>query len=386
MKQSLKENTDVESFSGVWLRKFRTAVLNWYAKNARDLPWRATQDAYSIWLSEIMLQQTQVATVLPYYRRFLERFPNVKALAEASEEEVLKLWEGLGYYRRARQLHAAAKTIVREHHAEFPMLFEDVLALPGIGRYTAGAICSFAYNQSRPIVEANTQRLYARLLKLNEPLDSRSGQTALWEFAETIVDKTRSRLINSAVMELGAIVCTPKPTCNECPLRSMCPTFRENLQAKIPIPKKKVAYESRFELSFLVQDAKGCFLVKQCDETDWWAGLWDFPRTSVDPTNWGGELLPLVEHSVQEVNPNLSLRPGQKLFTIKHSVTKYRITLNCYPAEFVVKGARKVKGFEWVSLEQLDELPMSASGRKIVDKLKEVQNGKDRLLRKVNRG
>ncbi len=209
MKQSLKENADVEPFSGVWLRKFRTAVLNWYAKNARDLPWRATEDAYSIWLSEIMLQQTQVATVLPYYRRFLERFPNVKALAEASEEEVLKLWEGLGYYRRARQLHAAAKTIVEEHRAEFPELFEDVLALPGIGRYTAGAICSFAYNQARPIVEANTQRLYARLIKLNEPLDSKSGQAALWEFAERIVDKTRSRLINSAVMELGAIVCTP---------------------------------------------------------------------------------------------------------------------------------------------------------------------------------
>jgi A/G-specific adenine glycosylase len=386
MKQSLKENTDVESFSAPWLRKFRTSVLAWYAKNARDLPWRATQDAYSIWLSEIMLQQTQVATVLPYYRRFLERFPNVKALADAREEEVLKLWEGLGYYRRARQLHAAAKTIVAEHAAEFPTLFDDVLALAGIGRYTAGAICSFAYNQPTPIVEANTQRLYARILKLTEPLDSKSGQAALWEFADKIVDKTRSRQINSAVMELGAIVCTPKPTCNACPLRSMCPTYRENLQAEIPVPKKKIAYESRFELSFLVQDAKGCFLVKQCDESDWWAGLWDFPRTSVDPTDWGGELLPQVENSVQEVNRSLSLRPGQLLFTIRHSVTKYRITLNCYPAEFVVKRANKVKGYEWASIGQLDELPMSASGRKIVEKLKAVQNSKDRRFRKVNRG
>jgi A/G-specific adenine glycosylase len=331
-----------------------------------------------------MLQQTQVATVLPYYGRFLQRFPNVKALAEAREAEVLKLWEGLGYYRRARQLHSAAKKIVEDHDSRFPSSFEEVRALPGIGRYTAGAICSFAYDQPTPIVEANTQRLYARLLKLREPLDTRSSQTALWEFAERILNKANPRLINYAVMELGALICTPKPNCDVCPLRSMCPTHRENLQSVIPAPKKKLTYESRFELSFVVQDSKGRYLVRQCDENDWWAGLWDFPRKAVLPEDWGGESVPDVEGSVHEVDSRCSIQAGAKLFSIKHSVTKYRIVLSCYRAETLSKGPAKVSGFKWVSLLQLSELPMSASGRKIVDKLKAIQNGESGRSRQSN--
>ncbi len=384
--QRFENLMDVETTSRQWLRKFRGVVRLWFEKNARDLPWRATQDAYSIWISEIMLQQTQVATVLPYYRRFLLRFPNVKSLADAREEEVLKFWEGLGYYRRARQLHAAAKKIVEEHDASFPTTFDDVLALQGIGRYTAGAICSFAYDQPTPIVEANTQRLYARLLKLREPLDTRSSQTALWEFAERILNKANPRLINYAVMELGALVCTPKPNCDACPLQSMCPTSKENLQSVIPVPKKKIAYESRFELSFLVQDSQGRYLVRQCDDKDWWAGLWDFPRKAVLPEDWGGESLPDVEGSNHEVNDRISVQAVGKLFAIKHSVTKYRIVLSCYSAKTHSKGVAKASGFKWVFLPQLDELPMSASGRKIVDKLKTIQNGKNRRSRLTNRG
>ncbi len=360
-----------------WLRLFRKQLVYWYERHGRLLPWRATDDPYAIWVSEIMLQQTQVATVLPYYARFLTRFETIQALAEADETEVLKHWEGLGYYRRARQMHATARQIVLHHGSEFPKEFENVIALPGIGRYTAGAICSFAYNQATPIVEANTQRLYARLLRIEESLVNKGPQDTLWEFAEKLLPRENSRTINQAVMELGALVCQPKPNCDACPLMELCPTFAEKLQAKIPAPKKKTIYEERYEAALIVVNSRRKYLIRQQGPDEWWTGLWDFPRFELSHSKGSTTLLRDVETQAKHVY-DIDCEIEASLFSVKHSVTKYRITLTCFLASISSKPPLPKKRIgsqllgqssRWVSLEELESIPLSASGRRVVKKL-----------------
>ncbi|MDZ4852017.1 MAG: A/G-specific adenine glycosylase [Pirellulaceae bacterium] len=359
-----------------WLSRFRTRLTTWYEKNQRSLPWRDTHDPYFIWISEIMLQQTQVATVLPYYRRFIEQFASIEALAQAEETEVLKLWEGLGYYRRARQLHAAARQMVEQFSGRFPTDFDKVLSLPGIGRYTAGAICSFAYDQATPIVEANTQRLYARLLKLTEPLSDRESQTAMWDFAQKILPSTNARRINQAVMELGSLVCQPKPQCDLCPLQVLCPTFANGLQSKIPIAKKKTPYEVRHEAALIVANSKNQFLIRQCGPDEWWSGLWDFPRFEIAPTSDDGLRAQEINSKARQLF-GIICSAKSPLFTVKHSVTKYRITLTCYEAKRASRMTNAIKQLNadtsqtnrWVSLAELDAIPLSASGRRVVKAL-----------------
>ena len=212
--------------TGPWLRTFRGRLRSWYANKARDLPWRQTRDPYRIWVSEVMLQQTQVETVKPYFQRFLKAFPNVKRLAAAKEEEVLRLWEGLGYYRRGRQLHAAAVKIVDEHGGRFPREVPSLLALPGIGRYTAGAIASIAFDRRAPILEANTIRLHARLIGYRQDPAKSAGQKLLWEAAEDVLPRKEVARFNQALMELGSLVCTPRrPRCEQCPVSNLCAVF-----------------------------------------------------------------------------------------------------------------------------------------------------------------
>ena len=193
--------------------------MKWFDQHQRNLPWRKNKSLYRIWISEIMLQQTQVATVIDYFNRFVKRFPNIKRLAAASEADVLRLWEGLGYYRRARQLHAAAKTIVECHGGQFPTDITDVLALPGIGRYTAAAILSIAQDQRLPILEGNTIRLFARLLAMNSDPRTTENQKRLWEFSESLLPRKQVGDFNQSLMELGSEICTPRnPNCKICPL------------------------------------------------------------------------------------------------------------------------------------------------------------------------
>lgn len=333
-----------------------------------------------------MLQQTQVVTVLPYYRRFLERFPDIRSLAAADEREVLKTWEGLGYYRRARQMHAAAKQLVEVHQGSFPDAFEDVLALPGIGRYTAGAICSFAFDQSTPIVEANTQRLYARLLKLRQPLDSKTGQAALWFFAEKILPKADARIINHATMELGALVCTPKPKCEVCPLSSLCPTYKAELQSSIPVPKKKMEYEARFEIAVIARDRKGRFRMRRYADGEWWSGLWDFPRFEIQPPS---ESTPAragddLNGTLQTIGQDRFKLQG-KLFSIKYGVTKYRITSTCFLAQTISTSKTARNSARWMTGDEIAALPMNASGRKIADRLLKMEMGQDRQAGQAKR-
>ena len=314
-----------------------------------------------------MLQQTQVATVIDYYLRFMKQFPTVKKLAAADQSEVLKLWEGLGYYRRARQLHAAAIEIVENHGGVFPETFDDVLSLPGIGRYTAGAILSIANDQRLPILEGNTIRLFARLLGMKSDPRTTANQKVLWEFAETILPRLRCGDFNQSLMEVGNQICKPKqPLCDRCPIASLCPTFVKGWQEIIPAKGKKVIYEDLREAVVLVSKTvrgQQKWLVRVCGPDERWIGLWDFPRYKFDGKS-----------EIESLADQLKLKTGlvatlQSLGRpIKHAVTKYRIELHCFEAAKVTGRLKKQSTeTQWATLEQLKELPMSTTGRKIVD-------------------
>jgi A/G-specific adenine glycosylase len=370
--------------SADWKTVFRRRLVRWFRKQGRPLPWRETADPYAIWVSEVMLQQTQVATVIPYYERFLGRFPTASGLAAADEHDVLRLWEGLGYYRRARQLHAAAKRIVADHGGRFPSDGEAVRRLPGIGRYTAGAILSFAFDAREPILEANTLRLFARLLAFQSDLRSSSAQKLLWMAAEAILPKRGSGTLNQALMELGSQVCTPRaPNCSRCPVASLCLTNRDGLHAVIPARTPKPKIEHVREASVVVRNRGKVLLVKRA-AGERWAGLWDFPRFPL-----AGEGESRVQHElIDSVSRlcKLQIEPRGLLTTLRHGVTRFRITLECHEADLVAvsKDDRSRKRRDasaavtasrernhpfalqrWVLPAKLADYPLSMTGRKI---------------------
>lgn len=348
----------------------RKKLLTWFDRHQRDLPWRTNRTPYRIWISEIMLQQTQVATVIDFYQRFMRRFPTVKKLAAADRSEVLKRWEGLGYYRRARQLHAAAIEVVENHGGVFPETFKDVLNLPGIGRYTAGAILSIATDQRLPILEGNTYRLYARLLEMHSDPRSTANQKILWQFAQTILPQKRCGDFNQALMEVGSQICKPKqPLCDQCPVSTLCPTYTKGLQDVIPARGKKIVYQHLREAVVLVSKTTGQhrkWLVRLCGPDERWTGMWDFPRYSFHQKS-----------NTQALADQLKLKTGLSATLesfgqpIKHAVTKYRIELHCFEATSV-NGRLKKQATEtqWATIDQLRDLPMSVTGRKIVRRLK----------------
>ncbi|MCA9213340.1 MAG: A/G-specific adenine glycosylase [Planctomycetales bacterium] len=346
-----------------WNQQLRRRLLNWFDAHARDLPWRESRDPYKIWVSEIMLQQTQVETVRPYFKRFIERFPNVATLASSDEAEVLRLWEGLGYYRRARQLHKAARVVVDKHQGNFPTDYDEVLALPGIGRYTAGAILSIAHDQRVPIVEANTIRLYSRLLAYANDPRSTEGQKLLWDFAEHILPRKRTGDFNQAAMELGAKLCVPRqPQCHECPVAALCPTRQQGLQEEIPVAAKRVDLTDVTEVAVVVR-RNNQILLRKCAEDERWAGLWDFPRFAV-ATDETKTLDASIVSNVQRLT-GVTVATGPKLTTIKHGVTRYRITLECYAAKHFAGRLKKNSECEWTTTKQLEHYPLSVTGRKI---------------------
>ncbi len=316
-----------------------------------------------------MLQQTQVETVKSYYARFLKAFPNVKQLAAAEEEKVLRLWEGLGYYRRARQLHAAAQKIVAEHDGKFPTDFESVFALPGVGRYTAGAILSLSLDQRLPIVEANTIRLYSRLIGYRDDPTKSAGQKVLWQFAEEILPKKNSGELNSAMMDLGSMICKPQdPLCGECPVAGHCTARLENLVDEIPLPKQKTKYTDVTEAAVVVR-SNGKVLVRRCAQGERWAGLWDFPRAAVE-SRTDPKLHRELTAAVKK-QTGVAIRLGEKMTTMRHGVTRYRITLHCFAANPATGPGKSTADQKWLKISDLDDLPLSVTGRKISEILQQ---------------
>ncbi|HMC10806.1 MAG TPA: A/G-specific adenine glycosylase, partial [Pirellulaceae bacterium] len=342
-------------------------LLAWYALHKRDLPWRQSGDPYRVWISEIMLQQTQVATVSDYFDRFMRTFPDVHSLAAAEETDVLRLWEGLGYYRRARQLHAAAKKIVVEYGGNFPENSHALQQLPGIGRYTAGAIASIAFNRRTPILEANTIRLLCRLVAFRGKPHSQAGQRPLWRVAEEILPQKRVAEFNQALMELGSLICTPsEPKCPTCPLSSVCAAFAADLQHDIPMAKQRKVYTELREAAVIVRK-NGSVLMRRCAADERWAGLWDFPRFAVDadgPLFAGKEIASKVASQT-----GIECAPGGLLKTMKHGVTRYRITLDCYQATYVSGRVHQAtsRTVRWLPVGELPSLPLSTTGRKIAN-------------------
>jgi A/G-specific adenine glycosylase len=323
------------------ITEFRAELATWFERHGRRLPWRATNDPYAILVSELMLQQTQVATVLGYYQRWFECFPTVRDLASASESEVLHAWQGLGYYNRARNLHKCAKIIVSERSQEFPSDVNELTKLPGIGRYTAGAVASFAFNLPAPIVDANIERALSRLLNLEEPVDRPQGSRIIWDFALRYVQGPNPRLLNSALMELGATVCLPrKPLCVICPVRSFCAATEPE---SLPRKRARQKIERKTEFHFLALKEGRILLQQNLGKR--WHGLWSLP--------------PLAQHSELSETVELDL----PILSLSYPITRFLVQLNVYSCEApTTLGA----GQEWHKLDSLESVPMPSPHRRAV--------------------
>ena len=337
----------MEPFTSTTRSAFRRKLLAWFDRARRDLPWRATRDPYRIWVSEVMLQQTTVAAVIPFYERFLERFPTVQTLAAADEQTVLHHWQGLGYYRRARHLHAAARQLVAEHGGALPDDPAVWADLPGVGRYILGAVLSQAFDRRLPIVEANTLRVLSRLF--GSRLDPRAGEGKawVWRAATEVLPRKRAGDFNQAMMELGALVCTPvAPACEVCPVRRHCEAFALGLQAVIPPPTKRVELTTEFHTALIVRREGRVLICQRPASAGRGAMLWEFPTIVGEP-------------SEQIVGTTVAL--GTELLTVHHGVTRFRITLTGIGAEW--RSGEFASDFYaaglWVTGAELADYPMS---------------------------
>jgi len=257
-------------------KDFSNKIIEWYKEHKRDLPWRHTRDPYKIWLSEIILQQTRIAQGLPYYLRFIEAFPDVVALANAREDVILRLWQGLGYYSRARNLHACAKKIRDEHAGKFPTTYHQLLKLPGIGNYTAAAIASIAFSEPVAVVDGNVFRVLARVFGIDADISSNEGKVFFFKKANELIDRKQPELFNQAVMEFGALHCTPqKPKCEECVFNRTCVANRQSLQSMLPVKIRKTSIRKR-HFTYIIAEYRGKLLMRKRGAGDIWNGLYDF--------------------------------------------------------------------------------------------------------------
>ncbi len=346
------------------VQSLRRSLLTWYRQQGRSLPWRNIQDPYSIWISEIMLQQTQVKTVIPYYQRWLEQFPTVHDLANADQQQVLKAWQGLGYYARARNLHRAAQVIVAEHGGQFPNHLDAAIALPGIGRTTAGGILSAAFNQPLPILDGNVKRVLARLVGLTVP--PTKALADLWHTSATLLDPKHPRDFNQALMDLGATVCTPKqPNCPQCPWRSPCYAHQHNQQAEFPmtetrspIPHKKIGVA-------VIWNDQGQILIDRRRPEGLLGGLWEFPGGKIEP---GETVEACITREIQE-ELGIEISVGDRLTTVDHAYSHFRVTLNVHHCQYISGEPQPLECDEvrWVMPQDLHDYPFPNANVQIIN-------------------
>jgi A/G-specific adenine glycosylase len=340
----------------------RRRLLSWFRANARLLPWRTSRDPYRIWISEVMLQQTQVATVIPYFRRFLKQLPTLTKLAQADEQAVLRLWEGLGYYRRARDLSCAAKILVEAEHRTIPNDPDYVRTLPGFGRYTTNAVLSQAYDRRLPILEANSQRVLCRLFGIEQIPKDTAVQKSLWRLAESLLPARSIGDFNQAMMELGALVCTPtKPGCAKCPLREHCQARLQNRQHEIPRRTQSPDTIAVEEVAVIIRKA-GRLLLVQRPAHGRWANMWEFPHHKREP----GESADSAVHR-QLATLGIDADVLGEVGTIRHAVTRFNITMTCLLATHR-RGKLPTAAYAdaiWVRLEDLHGYPLSMPQRKL---------------------
>lgn len=333
------------------LRDFSLALRLWYRQNARDLPWRQTRDPYAIWLSEIILQQTRVEQGLPYYQRFIEEFPDVLSLAEAPSDQVMRLWQGLGYYSRARNLQAAAKQVAEESGGVFPSSYAEIRALKGVGDYTAAAIASFAFNLPHAVVDGNVYRVLARFAGIDTAIDTTAGKKQFMQLAGELLDPQHAAEHNQAIMELGAMICLPRaPRCGECPLVQGCQAFEQNRQADYPVKSRKTKVRTRFLNYLLIHDAHHV-LVRQRTAKDIWQGLYEFPLIE---TSRAKE--PLQSYSLAselQAYSRIPVRPGRHY---RHLLSHQELRASFRKINLEKIPRKLLTGYRRVAFDELKEL------------------------------
>jgi A/G-specific adenine glycosylase len=343
--------------------KIQKKLLAWFGKSGRDLPWRKTKDPYAIWISEIMLQQTQVSTVIPYYQRFLKTFPTVRRLAKTNLSKVLSIWEGLGYYSRARNLFEASRVILDRFNGKIPDALDDLLGLPGIGRYTAGAILSIAYDQEAPILDGNAKRVVSRLFAVSgNPADSKTEEL-LWQISESLIPNGHASSFNQAVMDLGATICTPKdPRCAHCPLHRLCKGYESGDPGRYPSRGLKKAIPLIQAVSAVIQK-DGQVLLRQRPAKGLLGGLWEFPDWRVDHREDSElRLLRLIKNEL-----GIRIKTKEFLGSFKHTYSHFKLTLHVYLCQ--AAGSKNVG--TWVPLRNLRLFPMSRLHRRIAQTFRE---------------
>ncbi|MGK2907291.1 MAG: A/G-specific adenine glycosylase [Desulfuromonadales bacterium] len=339
-------------------------LLDWYGRAGRDLPWRKTRDPYRIWLSEIMLQQTTVAAVIPYYEKFLEHLPTVDTLASASLDDVITLWAGLGYYSRARNLHQAARQVVSERGGTFPENLESLTALPGVGRSTAGAILAIAFDKPAPILDGNVRRVLVRLFAWMEDPRSSSAEKQLWVWAEALTPEMRPHDYTQAIMDLGATVCMPRePNCEACPLNEICEACHKGLAGVLPLSRQKQKIPVRQQVALFV-GSSGQSLLRQRAPAGFLGGLWEFPTVDLLP-----DLQP--EQAAARLLSDLSLHGNlERVADVRHAYSHFKLELTVFkvevgPAWNIAEGG----DYRWCSGLELGQLPLHGAHRKAYSKI-----------------
>jgi A/G-specific adenine glycosylase len=359
----------VDSTSGLpnfAVLELRQALLDWYARSGRTLPWRETRDPYAIWISEIMLQQTQVKTVMPYFDRWMRQFPSIEALANADLQTVLKLWEGLGYYARARNLHRAAQQVVAEHDGVFPQDLEAVLTLPGIGKTTAGGILSAAFNQPLAIMDGNVKRVLARLIALKVPPNKALNQ--LWDLSQTLIDPDNGRDFNQAFMDLGATVCTPRnPACLICPWQEHCRAYNLGVQSELPMSESRAPLPHKIIGVAVIWNDEQRILIDRRKPEGLLGGLWEFPGGKVEA---GESIESCIAREIQE-ELGIEIEVGDRLTVVDHTYSHFRVTLNVHHCRHLNGEPQAIECDEirWVTVDELPQYPFPKANIQIIEAL-----------------
>lgn len=353
-------------------------LLTWFGRSQRDLPWRKEYRPYEIWISEIMLQQTQVKTMLPYFHRWIARFPDVRAVARAREEELLKHWEGLGYYSRVKNIRRTAEIIVRDHGGMFPVEHRTILSLPGIGPYTAGAISSIAFNEDRPLVDGNVERIFARLFDLDKPVKEKASRKFIWSMAEELLPAGRARQFNQALMDLGATICLPRrASCEKCPLRGFCESRRAGTVDARPVNgRRKNTVAIEVAVGILLR--RGRVLIQKRPPSGLMPNLWEFP---------GGKILPgespeqaLVREFREELELEVLCR--ERIASIKHSYTSFKVSLHAFKCAPARPGQKPVLHSaveaRWIPVAELERFAFPAANRKLIGMIAPGKHAPDR--------
>lgn len=346
-------------------RRLAAALLKWYAANKRDLPWRRdAHDPYRVWISEALLQQTQVKTVIPYYERFLGRFPTVQSLASARLDTVLKTWEGAGYYARARNLHRAAREIVSRYGGRLPSTVDELITLPGIGRYTAGAIASIAFDQRAPILDGNVIRVLCRVFAIRQDPDTTATRATLWQLASDLVPAQHPGDFNQALMELGALVCTPRsPACPECPLKRICIARQLGKQEQLPVKRAKKPLP-HYEIGIGIVWNDGQILIDQRNANDLLGGLWEFPGGKKER---GETLQQCVRREIRE-ELGVTVAVGKEFAVVEHGYSHFRITMHAFECRYLRGEPQAIEcaRWKWVSPKHLSRYAFPVANRKLI--------------------